>query len=521
MAWRGRQPQTDSEAKRFHSPHAAISRMFCVHGTTAAEIVRVIDSVCPPTFPIRLPDKKSPQKSAKREVAILVGVKTPSVSDVDLEEGLAELELLADTAGAVVVERVTQSLPKILSATYVGKGKVEEIKQLVERHKADVVIFDDDLSPIQLRNLERALECKLIDRSGLILDIFARNAKTATAKAQVELAQLDYLRSRLTRAWTHLERQKGGIGMRGPGETQIETDRRLIGRRMAVLTDQLDRIDRQRTTQRKGRDALTRVSLVGYTNAGKSTLMNALADAGVHTENRLFATLDATTRQVNLTPNKPVLLSDTVGFIRKLPHKLIESFKSTLDELRESDVLLHVVDAGHAHFEDHIRVVRETLNELGALEKPTLMVFNKLDVLENRGLVTALKAVYEHAAFVSALRGIGLDDLREQILALIETDYVEREALLPISEAKSRAHVHNVAEVLLEETVMATGNGNPEPVVRLRYRASRKNAPELDRMLARFAHIKLDDPIGDGAVNPAKLAGRDSEDESFSPRVEE
>ncbi len=443
------------------------------------------------------------------------------MSDVQLEEGLAELALLADTAGALVAEIVTQSLQQIVGPTYVGKGKVEEIRQLVERHKADVVIFDDDLSPIQLRNLERELECKLVDRSGLILDIFVRNAKTATAKAQVELAQLDYLRSRLTRAWTHLERQKGGIGMRGPGETQIETDRRLIGRRMAVLTEELDRIDRQRTTQRKGRAALTRVSLVGYTNAGKSTLMNALADADVLAENRLFATLDATTRQVFLAPNKAVLLSDTVGFIRKLPHKLIESFKSTLDEVREADVLLHVVDAGHAHFEEHIGVVRETLNELGALEKPTLMVFNKVDELETRGLVSSLKTEYEHAAFVSALRGIGLESLREQVLGIIESEYVDGEALLPVAEAKSRAHVHRVAEVISEVTVMATGDGASEPVVWMRYRASGKNVPELDRLLARFAHFKLDDPAGDGAFTPAALSRDAVDDGSFSPRLEE
>ena len=466
-------------------------------------------------------DTNSPQKSVQREIAILVGVQTPSISDVSLEERLAELELLADTAGARVVDRVIQSLPQIVASTYVGKGKVDEIRQLVERRKADLVIFDDDLSPVQLRNLERTLKCKLVDRSGLILDIFAHNAKTATAKAQVELAQLDYLRSRLTRAWTHLERQKGGIGMCGPGETQIETDRRLIGRRMSVLKNQLARIDRQRTTQRKGRGTLTRASLVGYTNAGKSTLMNALADAGVLTENRLFATLDATTRQVFLAPNKPVLMSDTVGFIRKLPHKLIESFKSTLDEVRESDVLLHVVDASHTHFEDHIKVVRETLNELGALGKPTVMVFNKLDKLEVRGLISALKAEYNHAAFVSALRGIGLDDLRAQMLALIESDYVERETLLPVSEASSRAHVHRVAEVLSEETVMATGEGDPEPVVRLRFRASGKSVSELDRMLSRFAHFVMDGPVGDGAVNSATLAGNGGENRAFSPTVEE
>ena len=464
-----------------------------------------------------MPNRIAAPTTLPQEVAILVGVQTPDTTDADLQDGLDELALLADTAGAVVAEQLTQALPRITSATYIGSGKVEELKQLVDRHEADLVIFDDDLSPIQQRNLEKTLKVKLLDRSGLILDIFARNARTATARTQVELAQLDYLRSRLTRAWTHLERQKGGIGMRGPGETQIETDRRLIGKRIAVLTEQLARIDRQRTTQRKGRDELTRVSLVGYTNAGKSTLMNALADTDVLAENRLFATLDSTTRQVFLTPNKPVLLSDTVGFIRKLPHKLIESFKSTLDEVRESDVLLHVVDASHPQFEDHIRVVRETLQELGAVDKPTLMVFNKLDVLEERGLIAALRAEYEQAAFVSALRGIGLDGLCTQLLDLIESDYVERTALLPMAEAKSRAYVHRVAEVLAEDTLMAEDYEGRIPVMRLHYRASAKNAPELARMLERFAHLTPVEAQGDGATQPADLP----KTEPISPANEE
>ncbi len=302
-----------------------------------------------------------------QESAIIVGVITPGLSRWEVDDSLNELELLADTAGAVVTDRVTQKLPRLSASTYVGKGKVNELKQLVAARKSDLVIFDDDLTPVQLRNLERSLGCKLLDRSGLILDIFARHAKTAVAKTQVELAQLDYVRSRLTRQWTHLSRQKGGIGTKGPGETQIETDRRLIGARIATLTERLQRIDRQRTTQRKGREQHTRISLVGYTNAGKSTLMNTLADTNVLAEDRLFATLDATIRLIPLAPNKDVLLSDTVGFIRKLPHKLIESFKSTLDEVRESDVLLHLVDVTHPRFDDHVGVVRETLRELGAL----------------------------------------------------------------------------------------------------------------------------------------------------------
>ena len=463
----------------------------------------------------------TPITARRRETAILVGVRTPDTTDDALSDSLDELALLADTAGADTAHRLTQSLPRVHSATFIGKGKVEELRQAAEKHKADLVVFDDDLTPVQVRNLEKALksedtEVKLVDRSGLILDIFAERARSSQAKTQVELAQLEYLRSRLTRAWTHLERQKGGIGMRGPGETQIETDRRLIGKRIAVLKDQLDTIDRQRTTQRKGRADETRVALVGYTNAGKSTLMNALADESVFAENRLFATLDATTRQVELDTNKSVLLADTVGFIRKLPHALVESFKSTLDETREADLLLHVVDVTHPNAEDHIRVVNETLKELGALDKPTLMVFNKVDALEDRGLLDALRAQYDEAVFVSAARGIGLDDLRERTLALVESDYVDRTAILPVTEAKARAHVHRVAEVTDEEVGYAedafdAGAGRVA-VTRLRFRASRKNAPDLDRMLERYGGLRWDEPIadpaGDGAVPSADLADR-------------
>ena len=463
-----------------------------------------------------------------RETAILVGVQTPDTTPDELRDGLDELELLTDTAGADTAQRVTQSLPRVQSATYVGKGKVEELRSAVERHRADLVVFDDDLTPVQVRNLEKALgskdrAVKLVDRSGLILDIFAERARSSQAKAQVELAQLQYLRSRLTRAWTHLERQKGGIGMRGPGETQIETDRRLIGRRIAVLKDQLDKIDRQRTTQRKGRSDETRVALVGYTNAGKSTLMNALADAGVFAENRLFATLDATTRQVDLDTNKSVLLADTVGFIRKLPHALVESFKSTLDEVREADLLLHVVDVTHPNAEDHVRVVNETLGELGALDKPTLMVFNKVDALADAGLLDQLGATYPGAAFVSAQRGIGLDALRARTLALVEADYVDRTAILPVDQPKARAHVHRVAEVAEEEVGYAEdtfdASAEPVPVLRLRFRASTKNAPDLDRMLQRYGGLRwtgsASEPpaavAGDGAATPAALADSDDE----------
>ena len=445
-----------------------------------------------------------------------MGVQTPDVSADDLREGLDELALLADTAGAVVAERITQSLPHPVTATYVGKGKVAEIKALVERHSADVVVFDDDLSPVQQRNLERELKTKLVDRSGLILDIFARRARSAQARTQVELAQLEYLRTRLTRAWTHLERQKGGIGMRGPGETQIETDRRMIGRRISVLKEQLGRIDRQRTTQRKGRREMTRVALVGYTNAGKSTLMNALADAGVLAEDRLFATLDATTRTTYIAQNKQILLSDTVGFIRKLPPQLVESFKSTLDETREADVLLHVVDAGHARFEDHMAVVRQTLAELGAHEKPTLLVFNKVDVLTERGLVDALRREHPDAVFVSALRGIGLKTLKTRLLEVAESDFVERAVLLPVEDSRARAHVHRVAEVFDEAMVVADDDGHEVPAVRLRYRVGPKNADELSRMLAHFAHLRY---LGEASVGGDGADAGEGQHVTSSPRA--
>jgi GTP-binding protein HflX len=455
--------------------------------------------------------ERSNSRRTNREIALLVGVQTPGVATEDLREGLDELELLADTAGADVAERITQSLPHPVTATYVGKGKVAELKQSVERHKADVVIFDDDLSPVQQRNLERELKTKLVDRSGLILDIFARRARSAQARTQVELAQLEYLKTRLTRAWTHLERQKGGIGMRGPGETQIETDRRMIGRRISVLRDQLGRIDRQRTTQRKGRQEMTRVALVGYTNAGKSTLMNALADAGVLAEDRLFATLDATTRTAVVAQNKQVLLSDTVGFIRKLPPQLVESFKSTLDETREADVLLHVVDAGHASFEDHMQVVRQTLAELGAADKPTLLVFNKVDLLTERGDLAALKRGYPEAVFVSALRGIGLKTLKSRLVEVAESDFIERAALLPVAESRARAHLHRVAEVTDEALVTAEDDGELVPAVRLRFRVGPKNADEISRMLAHYAHLRY---VGETAAG-----GDGSVDGDSPPRV--
>ncbi len=437
-----------------------------------------------------------------RERAILVGVLLPGGTRYDIEDSLDELAQLADTAGADVCERMTQNLAKPHSSTYIGSGKVDELKEAVEFHKADLVIFDDDLTPIQLRNLERKVECKLVDRSGLILDIFATRARSSTAKTQVELAQLDYVRTRLTRQWTHLSRQKGGIGFKGPGESQIETDRRLIGTRMSLLRERLDKIDRQRTTQRKGREEYARFALVGYTNAGKSTLMNAISGTDLLAENRLFATLDATTRLVRLDDNKEVMLSDTVGFIRKLPHRLIESFKSTLDETREADILLHVVDASHPHFEDHIAVVRETLNELGVLDKRRLLVFNKMDELEARDLLGQLKADYPDAAFVSALRGVGLEELKSQMVEAVEADFVTMNALVPVATGSGLiAHIHQVADVL-DETYGYAHNGSPAAlaVARLRFRVDPQHRQDLEVALRPFTDLSW---AGDGQAQAA------------------
>ncbi len=316
--------------------------------------------------------------AVKQERAVLVGVITPHQTDEQTKEYLEELQFLVDTAGAETVKTFTQKLQKPDRATFVGSGRLEEIKAFVDAEEIDIVVFDDELTPSQLRNIERELQVKILDRNNLILDIFAGRAQTAQAKTQVELAQLQYLLPRLTRLWTHLERQKGGIGMRGPGESQIETDRRLILNKIALLKERLKLIDKQNETQRKNRVSMVRVALVGYTNVGKSTIMNMLSKSDVFAENKLFATLDTTVRKV-VIENVPFLLSDTVGFIRKLPHDLVECFKSTLDEVREADILVHVVDVSHPNFDDQIRTVNETLKELGVVDKQVITVFNKID----------------------------------------------------------------------------------------------------------------------------------------------
>ena len=326
-----------------------------------------------------LGEKKHVGHTPGTESAVLVGVVLKDQTEAQVIEYLDELEFLALTAGATTRKRFLQKLPHPDSRTFIGKGKLEEIKAFIEKEESvTMVIFDDDLTGKQVNILEEALKVKIVDRSSLILDIFAGRAQTAQAKTQVELAQLQYLLPRLRGLWTHLERQRGGIGMRGPGEMEIETDRRIVRDKVAFLKEKLKKIDQQSVTQRKNRGELIRVSLVGYTNVGKSTLMNLLSKSEVFAEDKLFATLDTTVRKV-VFDNVPFLLSDTVGFIRKLPHHLIESFKSTLDEVRESDILIHVVDIAHPQHEDHIRTVNQTLQDLGASEKPTLLVFNKID----------------------------------------------------------------------------------------------------------------------------------------------
>jgi GTP-binding protein HflX len=411
-----------------------------------------------------------------RERALLVGVATYTQRRALVEEYLSELALLAESAGARVLHRIIQERPGIDAATYIGKGKAEEVGWLVGEEAIDLVLFDDDLSSVQVRNLERIIACKILDRSGLILDIFASRARTAESKVQVELAQLQYLLSRLTRQWTHLSKQVGGIGMKGPGETQIETDRRAIRSRIAHLKERLARIGRERAEQRKGRESLPRVALVGYTNAGKSTLMNLFSSADVLVEDRLFATLDSTVRMLQLTPAHRILLSDTVGFIRKLPHNLVASFKSTLDEVREADILLHAVDVSHPLFEEHIAVVNETLEELGAQGKPMVTVFNKIDLLKDRGAFGRLAAGYPNPVFVSATRGINVGGLKDRIASLLDETVAEETLVLGQDQYPILSRIHDEGEVLEKEY-----DGD---AIRVRFRMRKTEVERLKKELA-------------------------------------
>jgi GTPase len=382
-------------------------------------------------------DKKNVIK--KEEKAVLVGLIHKDQTETQVQEYLDELAFLAETAGAVTIKRFTQKLPHPDSRTFVGKGKLEEIKKYIKDKDVRIVIFDDELSGAQINNIEKELEAKTIDRSDLILDIFARRAKTAQAKAQVELAQYQYILPRLRGMWKHLERLGGGIGTRGPGETEIETDRRIVRDKISLLRKRLAEIDKQAQTQRKDRGEFIRVALVGYTNVGKSTIMNLLSKRDVFAENKLFATLDTTTSKV-VFETTPFLLSDTVGFIRKLPHHLVESFKSTLDEVREADILLHVVDISHPAYEDQLGVVNTTLQELKTFEKPTLTIFNKMDLYEEKTFdewleegtkKEILQDLYDrwqnetngNAVFVSAIEKRNLDKLRQTILEKVRELY--------------------------------------------------------------------------------------------------
>lgn len=381
------------------------------------------------------------------EKAVLVGLIYKEQTEEKLNEYLAELAFLAQTAGAEVIAEFKQKLPHPDRNTFVGKGKMEEIRQYITTKNVELVIFDDDLSPRQQSILEKELKCKVIDRSYLILDIFASRARTAQAKAQVELAQMQYLLPRLKGLWTHLERQRGGIGMRGPGEQEVETDRRIVKEKIATLKKQLEKIDTQNTIMRKRRGELIRVALIGYTNVGKSTIMTVLSKSEVFAENKLFATLDTTVRKV-VFENTAFLLSDTVGFIRKLPHGLIESFKSTLDEVRESDILLHIVDISHPQYEDQIAVVNNTLKEIGVEEKPVITVYNKLDLyrqkyfdayLPNEVKEQLMEELQENlrnqtqspVVFISATEKLNIDLFRQQLLETVREQYLVRYPYLP------------------------------------------------------------------------------------------
>jgi len=389
-------------------------------------------------------------RTQNRERAILVGVIRQQQDRELVTEYLDELALLADTAGAEILHRLIQERNAPDPAYFIGKGKVQDLASLVSELKADLVIFDDDLSPAQARNLEAECKTKIIDRSGLILDIFARRAKTREAKTQVELAQLQYLLPRLTRRWTHLSRQAGGvgIGLRGPGETQLEVDRRMIRKRIAALSHELEKITQQRSLRRQRRGDLFNVALLGYTNVGKSTLMNALTTSQVFVEDRLFATLDATVRRLEHSGDPKILLIDTVGFVRKLPHHLVASFKSTLEETTEADLLLHVVDCSHPHFRDQMQVIRGVMKELSIDDRPVITVFNKIDLVDDKTWLREIKDEFEGSFLISAQRGLFIEDLRQQIIKCATEQSITTNIKVNLSDQKLLASIYQWARVL-------------------------------------------------------------------------
>jgi len=420
-------------------------------------------------------------ETKKIENAIVVGLIKNRHTRNQVTEYLDELELLAETAGVKTKFRITQERERIDPATFIGIGKVQEIAEIVERENIDVLLFDDDLTPVQLRNLEKYIKCKILDRSGLILDIFASRAKSKESMTQVELAQLQYLLPRLTRQWTHLSKQYGGVGTKGPGEQQIETDRRAIRARISNLKKKLEAINKEREIQRKGRKDYTRVAIVGYTNAGKSTLLRALTGANVIVENKLFATLDTTVRKLKLGNNSKILISDTVGFIRKLPPHLIASFRSTLAEASEADILLHVIDISNPHFEEHIQVVNDTLDSLNAAGKPTIYVFNKIDKLTDRTIINELSEQYKPSVFISANRGINIQTLNEKLIDLLEHNIIEQSLTINQSDYKIIAKLHDFADII--------SSNYEDDKIAIRFRIEQKNSERLKKLLGiKFKH---------------------------------
>lgn len=414
-------------------------------------------------------------QSNTTERAMLVALQTSGTTKAIAEEHISELEELANTAGANTIFKIIQSKSSTDPAFYIGKGKAEELASLVELNDINIVIFDDDLTPVQVRNLERLFNRKIIDRSGLILDIFASRAKTKEAKTQVELAQLQYLLPRLTRAWTHLSKQYGGIGTKGPGETQIETDRRMIRNRISHLKEKLKKIESSRETQSKGRKDFLRIAIAGYTNAGKSTLFNLLTKADAFAEDKLFATLDSTTREVNLHTREKILISDTVGFIRKLPPHLVASFKSTLNEVREADLILHLIDLSHEFYEDHLKVVDETLNEFGRKEKIEIKVFNKVDEVEDKSRIDYVLHHYPGSVVLSALKGINIKSLVEKITKIIENSFVEETIDLELGDSKTAAKIHELADVI--------SINYDDDKMNISYKTSKENSEKIRKLI--------------------------------------
>jgi len=414
-------------------------------------------------------------KEIVMERAMLVSIKQQNESKFIVEEHLDELEMLADTAGAETILKVIQDKPFPDKAFFVGKGKADELAELVKLNDIVIVIFDSDLSPTQARNLEKVIDRKIIDRSGLILDIFASRAQTKQAKTQVELAQLQYMLPRLTRAWTHLSKQHGGIGTKGPGETQIETDRRLIRTRISKLKDILLSIDKQDKTKSMNRSEFLKASLVGYTNAGKSTFLNLLTNADVLAENKLFATLDSTTRSFEMEKDKKILLSDTVGFIRKLPHNLIASFKSTLNVVKDADLILHLIDISHPFFEDHIKVVDETLAELGCTETQQIKLFNKVDALEDKDKINYVRNKYDNAILISAARGINISEVTKKLIDFYENNHKQKKITLNATQSKIISQIHTMADVLSIEYI--------EDKVEITFKADKANFNKLEKII--------------------------------------